>query len=157
MGPQPRHELANYQNRLRAPGRAPTPELSRCVSKNCPTIHFRLKQSNQHPGCAICGCHVACRNSPQLAATCCSLLQPAAACDKLPQLGATCCKLLHTSSIPYFLMFFNFHIPSMCMLTFLACQDRKFLRLKICPRIHTSTFTHPPHPHRSDHHLARGS
>ena len=101
MGQQPTHELANYPNRLRAPGRAPTPELSRFFPKNFQTIHLRLKQSNQNTGCAICGCLVACCSLPQLAAACCSLLQLAASCYSLPQLAAACCALhqFHVSSL----------------------------------------------------------
>ena len=38
---------------------------------------------------------------------------------------------LHICTLPHFLTSSHFHIPSMCMLTCLACQDRKSLRLKI--------------------------
>ena len=93
MGQQPTHELANYPNRLRAPGRAPTPELSRFFPKNFQTIDFRLKQSNKKTGCAICGCVVACCSVPRFAAACCSLPQLAASCYSLPQLAAGCCSL----------------------------------------------------------------
>ena len=230
MGQQPGHRLANYPNRLRAPGRAPTPELSRFFSENFRTIHFRLKQSNQNTGCAIYGLLVACcglsrlaaaccslpqlaaaccnllrlaaacRSLPQLAAACCILLQLAAACRgllqlaaaacrsllrlaaacaacnnlqqlaaaccslpqlaasccSLPQLAAACCSLLRISPFPHFAMFSLFHIPSMCMLTCLASQNRKSRRFKFNPRIHTSTFTRPHHVHRYNHSRAVG-
>ena len=170
MGQQPGHRLANYQNRLRAPGRAPTPELSRFFSENFRTIHFRLKQSNQNTRCAIYGFLVACCglsrlaaaccSLPQLAAACCNLLRLAAACRSLPQLAAACCILLQLAAacrgLLQLAMFSLFHIPSMCMLTCLASQNRKSLRFKLNPRIHTSTFTRPHHVHRYNHSRAVG-
>ena len=98
----------------------------------------------------------ACNSLQQLAAAWCSLPQLPASCCSLPQLAAACGSLLHISSIPYSISFLLFHIPSMCMLTCLASQNRKSLRFKVNPHIHTSTFTRPHHLHPFNHSLAVG-
>ena len=149
MGRQPRHELTNYRNRLRAPGRAPTPELLRFFFKELSNDPFQIEAIQwKHTPCNLwMSCSLL-----QFAAACCNMLQLPTSCCSLLQLAAACCAVhqFPTSSVS------RIFIPSVCMLTCLACEDRKSLRLKIGPRLHTSTITHPLHHHRYNRYLAMG-